>query len=519
MKIERTKNATRNIFHGVLLKAYTIIMPFIMRTVIIYVLGREYLGLNGLFTSILQVLNLAELGVGSAMVFSMYKPIVEDDTDKICALMRLYRTYYRIIACVVLTAGLAILPFLPYLVKADTVPQDINLYVLYILNLASTVASYCLFAYKNSLLAAYQRVDVESKVSIAVSSISYLAQIVLLFVLKNYYVYSVILVLTSLANNIVTAVVVSRMFPGYHPKGTLSKEETKAINKRVKDLFTARLGGTITLSSDALVISAFLGLTVLSIYQNYYFIVTAVIGFIMVVFNSTIAGIGNSLVVESGDKNYLDFRKFTFLINWIAIVCISCFLCLFQPFIRLWVGEENMLEYPLVILFCVFFYLFVIQQLACVYKDAAGIWHQDRWRPLIMGLFNLGLNLAFVRQFGLYAILLSTIASYVFVGIPWLIRNLFRTIFHRNAKEHILFIITGFILAFGIGAVSYYLCSVININPIADLALRLLVSVLVSNVLLFAIYRKHHLYNHMLDLADNVLHHKMHKLICKLKTK
>ena len=163
MKIERKKNAARNVVFGVIQRAYNMVMPFIMRTAMIYLLGVEYLGLNSLFTSILQVLNLAELGVGSAMVFSMYKPIAADDDKTICALMKLYRFYYRVIGAVVLIAGLIILPFIPKLISGD-VPADINVYLLYLLNLLATVFTYWLFAYRNSILNAYQRNDVISSV-------------------------------------------------------------------------------------------------------------------------------------------------------------------------------------------------------------------------------------------------------------------------------------------------------------------------------------------------------------------
>ena len=128
-KIERTKNASRNIFFGVILKTYQILVPFLMRTAMIYLMGVQYLGLNSLFTSVLQVLNLAELGVGSAMVYSMYKPIAEDDDTTICALMKLYRTYYRVIGLVIAVVGCALTPFIPHLIKSD-VPAGINIYIL-----------------------------------------------------------------------------------------------------------------------------------------------------------------------------------------------------------------------------------------------------------------------------------------------------------------------------------------------------------------------------------------------------
>ena len=170
MKIDRTKNAGRNIVFGCMLKIYQIVMPFIMRTLMIYYMGIQYLGLNSLFTSILQVLNLAELGVGSAMVYSMYKPIAVDDKKMICALMKLYRTYYRVIGIIIAFLGLCLVPFIPKLIKSD-VPADINIYILYILNLSVTVLSYWLFAYKNCLLDAHQRTDVASKATLVTNTL------------------------------------------------------------------------------------------------------------------------------------------------------------------------------------------------------------------------------------------------------------------------------------------------------------------------------------------------------------
>ena len=187
-RIDRTKNATRNIVFGSILKIYQIIVPFIMRTAMIYFMGVQYLGLNSLFTSILQVLNLAELGVGSAMIYSMYKPIAEDNNAAICALMKLYRTYYRVIGLIIAVAGCALTPFIPKLISGD-VPEEVNIYVLYLLNLGATVLSYWLYAYKNSILQAYQRMDVVSKVALVTSTIQYVFQLLVLWLFKNYYYY------------------------------------------------------------------------------------------------------------------------------------------------------------------------------------------------------------------------------------------------------------------------------------------------------------------------------------------
>ncbi|MBQ7535517.1 MAG: polysaccharide biosynthesis protein, partial [Stomatobaculum sp.] len=188
MKLERTKNAARNIVFDGTLEMVNMLFPFVIRSVMLHYLGTEYLGLNGLFKSLLTFLNLAELGVGSAMVFSMYKPIAEDDTPVICALLRLYRTLYRIIGLAIAAVGLILIPVLPKLIKGD-LPADMNLYVLYLMNLGNTVVTYWLFAYRSSLLQAHQRRDVISKVSLAVRLTEYVIKILILIFSRNYYLY------------------------------------------------------------------------------------------------------------------------------------------------------------------------------------------------------------------------------------------------------------------------------------------------------------------------------------------
>lgn len=283
MKIERTKNATRNIIFGVILKAYQIIIPFLMRTAMIYFMGVQYLGLNSLFTSILQVLNLAELGVGSAMIYSMYKPIAEDDNIAICALMNLYKNYYRVIGLVIAVVGCVLTPFIPKLISGD-IPNGINIYILYLLNLVGTVLSYWLYAYKNSILQAHQRTDVVNKVIFVTSTIQYALQLLVLWISQNYYYYVLVMLATQAITNIATAVAADKLYPEFKPKGQVSVKDKRVINGRIRDLFTSKIGSIIYDSADTLVVSAFLGLSILAVYQNYFYILNAITGIITVVF-------------------------------------------------------------------------------------------------------------------------------------------------------------------------------------------------------------------------------------------
>ncbi|MGM9979715.1 MAG: lipopolysaccharide biosynthesis protein [Clostridium sp.] len=506
MKIDRVKNATRNVVFGIILKVYQIAIPFLMRTAMIYFMGIQYLGLNSLFASVLQVLNLAELGVGNAMVFSMYKPIVDDDKNTICALMKLYKIYYRFIGLVVAIIGLILIPFIPKLIHND-LPSEMNIYILYLLNLAATVLSYWLFAYKNSLLQAHQRNDITSKVVLFTNTIQYILQLIVIIFIKNYYYYLIVTLFTQALTNIITAIIVTKLYPEYKPEGKLDKKMVKDINQRIRDLFTSKLGAVIVNSVDTIVISAFLGLTVLAIYQNYYFILTSIIGFVSIIFSACNAGIGNSIIVETKEKNLNDLNKFTFIISWIAGFCTTCFLCLFQPFMDIWVKKDSLkLEFTAVICFCIYYFVYEINQLLNTYKDAAGIWHEDRFRPLVTAMSNLVMNLIMVQFLGIYGIILSTVLSMIFIGMPWLLHNLFTVIFEkkqlkiylRNLLFYVIITICGCII-------TYVVCSYLpNMSKWMTLIIRAIMCCIIPNAIYFAVYRKKQEFKDSIKLFDKI---------------
>ena len=494
MKIERTKNAARNIVFDGMLKMLNILIPFILRSVMLNTLGVQYLGLNGLFRSILSFLNLAELGVGSAMVFSMYKPIAEDDSKTICALLKLYRTFYRAIGLFIAAAGLALTPFLRNLVSGD-IPEGMNLYVLYFMNLAGTVLTYWLFAYKRSLLDAHQRTDVISKVSLGVQMGEYILEFPALIFFHNYYLYLTVRLLAQVVINLLTAVRVTRMYPDYRPEGSLPREKVMDIVRRVRDLFTSKFSSVVFNFADTLVISAFMGLTALAIYQNYYFVITALRTFIDVIIVACIAGVGNSLVTESEEKNYRDLSWITMLFGWVMGVGSTMLLCLYQPFMQIWMGSENMLGDQYVICFVIYFYTMGMNKIINMFKDAAGIWHRDRFRPLTAALVNLGLNLATVRWLGLYGVLLSSVVSIVCVQIPWLFHNLFQEVFpHRYLWNYVRLFCALAVIALASCGVSWFACHVLHMGVWPTLVLNAVISFLVPNAFFFAIYRKNALF-------------------------
>lgn len=503
-KIERTKNATRNIIFGFILKLYNIVIPFVMRTAMLYLLGVQYLGLNSLFTSILQVLNLAELGVGSAMIYSMYKPIVDDDKRKICSLMKLYQLYYRVIGLIIAILGLTLLPFIPRLISGD-IPSNINIYMLYLLNLGATILSYWLFAYKNCLLDAHQRVDINSKIDFIIKTIQYALQLIVLIYIKSYYVYLIVALFTQVMRNIITAMIVDKMYPEYEPSGKLDKGEVKVINNRVKDLFTSKIGGGIVNSSDTIVISTFLGLNMLAIYQNYFFILNSIIMIVGIIFSSCMAGIGNSIILETKEKNFNDLNKFTFIIAWISGFCACCLLCLYQPFMKIWVGQEYKLQLNVVICLCIYYFIYEINQLLCTYKDAAGIWHEDRFRPLVTALSNLIMNLILVKFIGVYGVILSTVLATLFIGMPWLLHNLFTILFEREQfKSYVkkLLLYTGTTILSC--SITYCICTLIRYSDLLELIFKGLICCILPNIIFFFVYRKMAEFKQTVQLADKI---------------
>lgn len=509
MKIERTKNASKNIATGLFQKIYQMIAPFLMRTALLYYMGEQYLGLNSLFYSILHVLNLAELGVGNAMVFSMYKPIAEDDEDSICALMKLYRSYYRIIGLVIGVVGVLLTPAIPNLISGE-VPEELNVYVLYWMNLGATVLTYWLFAYRNCLLQAHQRSSVSSWISVITTTVQYVIQLCVMIFSKNYYLHVMTALLTQTANNIITAFVTRKMYPRYKPTGNLPKETTKSINRRIRDLFTGKIGTVIINNADSVVISAFLGLSVLAVFQNYYFIMTSVIGIMEIILQSVMAGVGNSFITETKEKNYKDLKKFSFLFLWLAGVCACCFLGLYQPFMELWVGQDLMLPFGVAICFVIYFFIYCFNRLLNVYKDAAGLWRQDRFRPLVKAIINLSLNLLLVRYFELYGVLLSTVFAIVVVGMPWLLHNLFTHCFEKAwLKKYVWQILCQVLLTVVAAFAVWLLCKPIQGNLWLQLLLRAVVCVAVPNVLFLAVFRKTELFYTGVQLLDRVTKHKL----------
>ena len=495
IRLNRTWNAIRNMIFGVINKTVTLIFPFILRTILIKVLGMEYAGLDGLFVSVLEVLNLSELGLSTAIVYCMYKPIAHGDEESICALLNLFRKMYFAIGVFVLGIGVFIMPFLKYFIKGSC-PADVNLYLLYAIYLMNSCASYFFMGYRNAILSAHQRIDVTQNISTLVKGVMYITQIAVLIICKNYYVYVIMLPVFTILLNLLTAFEAKKIFPQYICHGEVSNELKSDLREKVSGLMITKLCAVTRNSFDSIFISAFIGLTMSAIYSNYYFIMKSVISVLGIIVQAVLAGVGNSIQTESVEQNYNDLKRFNFMYLWISGMCTACLFCLYQPFMCLWMGKDNLLPLTSVVLFCMYFFLLTMGDMQSVYYNAAGLWWYYRRCTIIEALLNLGLNFILVKIWGLNGIIAGTLISLFLVNFLYAERLVFKYYF-KNGKEKEFYFqqIKYAIVTAAVCSVTYGICNCIadiegQENGIMGLIIRAIVCMVFSNLIYLLAYRR-----------------------------
>lgn len=509
MKFQRKQNTIRNSAWGFTNQIVQNLLPFICRTLLIKFLGAEYLGLNSLFASILQFLNLAEAGFGVSIVYSMYKPIAEDDNETICALLNLIKNIYRIVGCIVTVAGLVILPFLKFFIKSDY-PSDINIYLLYCIYLLNLSLTYFLFAYKNSLFNAFQRTDRLSQIDTIISILRPVLQILILIFYKNLYIYVFVIPLTTLIKNIIVSVLASKTYPEYVCRGKVSKNQRNGIFKRTSGLFIAKISQTTRDSFDSIFISYFIGLVTVTIYSNYYYIMNAIHGFLIIICTSMTAGVGNFVASESQEKTENLFNNTTFLYMILSGWCFVCLMLLYQPFMNLWVGKDLMFSKKGVLLISLYFYMLTMGDIKGVFSGAFGMWWDFKYCSILESVSNIVLNFILVKKLGIYGILIGTIVNLFVFNFLWGGYILFKKEFSK--KTFIKYILTH-IKYWGITIVICFVCNMIASKIFGDYSIknfvfRIFVCVTIAPALYFIFYRK--------KLTENTY---VNKIVSKLSRK
>lgn len=493
----RVENSKVNIIWGVAYRVTLLLCPFILRTVMIHTMGLEYAGLGNLFSSIIQILSLSDLGVGAALVFFMYKPIYEENNKMVNALLNFYKNFYYFIGSFIVIVGLILAPFLKYIIKGSY-PSDINIHVLYLIYILNTSIGYFFGAYKRSILYASQRMDIESKVLSLFTFIQYIVQISVLVMTKNYYLYIIVLPITTLISNLIIANNVDKKYPQYKADGKLEDNLIKEIQKKSGGIVFQKIGNVILTSVDTLVVSAFLGLSVLTVYNNYLFVVSALHSILNIILISIIPSVGNSVLSEGVEKNYSDFKKFNLLYSIVLSWAGCCLFVLYQPFMKIWmhnVTDYNMfLSYFMVVLFVVYFYTLKIGDIVFAYNEGAGLWDKRKYISIGASVTNLAMNLATVKIFGLYGVVLSSIISVLFISIPAESYVLFKFYFKKSNEwfTYIIGQLRFLVKMVIIAGITFVACMFKIDNLLIDFFVKALVCVVLSTVLHYLVYYKEH---------------------------
>lgn len=409
----RVRQAEKNIFFGYISNFIIMIMGFLQRTVFITVLGETLLGVNTLYTDILSVLSLAELGIGSALNYSLYKPVADNDREKIKSYMRLYKKAYLAIAGVIAAVGVALIPFLPYLIKDSKGITGEELILYYLIFLFNTVSTYFV-AYKYSLANAQQRGYIQTNIATVTKIITVFVQIVILLVTKNFLLFLLTQSAVELLQKIFVSIYFNRLYPYLKERDIrkLDKKETDVVVTKTKALMFHKIGDVARLSTDSIIITYFMDVDWVGIVGNYTLIITYATNFISVIFSSVISGFGNLVATESKEKQYAVFKVYRFVACWLYGFAAVGFWLLLTPFITgIWMNEKWGLEPVVVTLILIDFYLKGDRTVLVNFKIAAGVFEQDKYLSLIQGLVNLVLSIAGIKCIGLAGVYVGTVVS------------------------------------------------------------------------------------------------------------
>lgn len=413
----RTRNSLLNIGTGFMSRGLIMILGVISRTVFIKTLGNEYLSVNGLYSNVLNLLSLAELGFGSAMVYSLYKPLAEKDYGKISSLMVLYRRVYRAIGCTIFAIGLCLIPFLDWIIKDPPNIENLKLY--YFLFLSNSAVSYLFFAYKASLLTADQKTYVLNNIRNIVHIVKTIVQVLGLFLLQNYLFYLISNLIFTVFENYVISISVNRRYGRMLEKKSneLSSIEKKRIWKDVKGLALIRVGHVILNSTDNIIITRVVGLSWVGLLSNYSLFVDAITAIICQISNSIQASLGNYFVENKASDSYRLFKRIEFFHSWVYAYCALMICMCSSPFIRSWIGETYVLDKPITIVISIIFFVQGYMNTLSTFRSALGLFTQGWLRPIIVSILNIILSVLLGMKYGVFGVLIATFLSRALVNL------------------------------------------------------------------------------------------------------
>ena len=476
----RTKNSIKNIFVSTIAQVINMVLSFVTRTIFIKLLATEYLGLSGLFTNVLAVLSLSELGIGDAIIINLYKPIAEGDEEKICKYMNFYKRAYFCIGSFILIFGIISLPFLSYIVKTD-VPIP-NLDIIYLMFVVNAASSY-FFAYKRTILTANQKEYINTVNKNIFLFLQYAVQILVLLVTHNYILYLSVMLFSTLAANIRISVVADKQFP-YLKKTNqiLDKYDIKELFRNLKAIIYHKVGNIVINSTDNLIISVCLGVYWVGLYSNYLLITSTITTFALIIFSGCSASIGAFNATENKERVFSIFKVMKFVGFWVYGFCSICFITLFQPFIELWIGKEYLVQEFTVMLIVVAFFMKGMISISGTFIDISKLFVKTRFVPWIMAFINIVVSIVLAQYIGLAGVILGTIVSYSFTKLwidPFV---LCKYKFEIAFGEYLKFAIKWICVIIVIGYITYVVARLTDMFVI-----KMVISLILPNVLLFVV--------------------------------
>ena len=413
METSRTKNVYRNSYIGLVSQILIAIFSFVSRTIFIKTLGVEYLGVNGLYSNILTMLALSDLGIYTVMVYSLYKPIADKDYERIAILIKYFKKLYWAIAVVVLILGLICIPFLPHLIKNSNLSTNeiVKYYVLYLMN---SVCSYIAIS-KSTLLRANQRVDIIQIITMITTLGVDVVQIIFLLLYHNFTQYLVIQIIFTLINNCLLTVIANKKYPYLKQYSSIAVPRDMKINivKNLKATFLYKIGNVVMNSTDNILISMILGTGIVGYYSNYFTVIAMINKFIMILINAMLASIGNYFASENETKSYKLFKQLIFIFGFVAATCCSCYICGMDDFIYIWIGEEYIIGGGFI--YALAFYRFVYCFIHPIWmtRESTGIFISTRYVMGLAAIINILLSVLLGRIIGLSGIIIATALSYL----------------------------------------------------------------------------------------------------------
>ncbi|NQX66767.1 hypothetical protein HQN90_11600 [Paenibacillus alba] len=499
----RTKNSLINIGVGLGNQLIITFLSFFSRTVFIHTLGLDYLGVNGLFTNILAMLSLAEAGIGSSIIYNLYKPVADQDKDKILMLMKLYKKAYLAIAVVVLVLGLAVLPFLNFFVKESSVS---HIHLIYLVFLINTVTPY-LFQYKSSFLNVNQKGYIITGLFSVSSILSTCLKIAILYTTQNYLVYLIIDSVITITNNIILSMIVDKLYPFLKEKiaGKIDSLTKSNLIKNIKAIILQNVGSYLIFGTDNLIISYYVSVAAVGLYSNYFMLIDICRTFINQIFNNIYHSVGNLVAKETKERIYSVY-KVTMLLNfWLySLFAIVLFITI-EPFITLWIGSQFLMDKLVLIVLVITFYERGMRNSITTVKTTAGIFHEDRYVPLCQAAVNLVFSIILVKSIGIAGVFIGTLISAMLVPFWTTPYFVYKKVFQLSVLRY--FVRYFYYAAIGVGTclLTEFFAHLIDVHSILTFGAKALLCLLVPNLVYILIFHRSDEFKYLARIAIGIL--------------